>query len=922
MMNRRRLVNIYIMSFLTLLLIVVACYTILVKNMDRNLQQGDVISTTASQRNLSQELLHLSLDFVYDKAAFSNQDKFPQLLLDLEENHKKLTKHAALQIDVDPIKDSLLLQAGTQISLFKTVINSLVADSLHRKEHLGKLADIQIVFSNSINRLVARLASSSDQNAIYSKKLVTIIIFAILILLMVEVLFVYRPVVNQMGQNEALLLKQNEQLNTLNTELIHTKYFLESTNELASVGGWQLDVATQKLTWTNETKIIHDLPLSYEPQLTTAINFYKEGEHRERIITAVKLAMETGKPYQVEAILVTSGGKEKWVRSKGEVEMQNGVVVRLYGSIQDIQEQKMQAIRLEESVMKYRSLVENSSYAVLLINDKQDIVEANLTAGKIFNYTLDELKMLNLPKILNEESKQSIDRHLSKITANEGLPIEILARKKEGQLFDAELLFNRFVDQHGALMTLLSIRDLTDYKHLQQKIRQTENSLEGILENAPIPIFMKTIEGKYTLINRAFEVVFNVKEAEVLGKREEDFLPEESVEYCMYSDRMVINSGMPQESEETIKRNGNLLILQVTKFLVRDYNGQPMAICGIVRDITASKLAQQKMEESVVKLRKLTDKVKIGIFEFKMQVSGEYGFEFLSKGFEDLCPAAFDDFKDCSTQKIFSLVYTEDLPVLMESIELSRQTLNDWQAEFRYEYRGEIRWLKGASRPEKNADGSVVWFGYLEDITQRRIELERLKLLESVVTHTNDMVVITNADAIQPQIVYVNDAFTRITGYTREEAIGRSPKLLQGPKSDRNQLAALKKAMNEWRSFTVEHINYKKSGEEFWINFTIVPIANEKGWFTHWVAIERDITELKQYIQSIEEKNQKLKEISWMQSHVVRAPLARLMGLMNVLEHYPEQDEKKIIEMVKASAQELDAIIRKIVNQSADLENT
>ncbi|WP_332911596.1 PAS domain-containing protein [Algoriphagus boritolerans] len=84
-----------------------------------------------------------------------------------------------------------------------------------------------------------------------------------------------------------------------------------------------------------------------------------------------------------------------------------------------------------------------------------------------------------------------------------------------------------------------------------------------------------------------------------------------------------------------------------------------------------------------------------------------------------------------------------------------------------------------------------------------------------------------------------------MTGYTAEEVIGKTPRILQGPKSDKDELAKLSKAMRNWEPCEITTLNYKKNGEEFWINFSVTPVADEKGWFTHWIAIERDVTDKK-----------------------------------------------------------------------------
>lgn len=122
---------------------------------------------------------------------------------------------------------------------------------------------------------------------------------------------------------------------------------------------------------------------------------------------------------------------------------------------------------------------------------------------------------------------------------------------------------------------------------------------------------------------------------------------------------------------------------------------------------------------------------------------------------------------------------------------------------------------------------------------------QRLRLLESVITHTNDAVIVTEAEPTQGiglKIVYVNEAFTRMTGYTAEEVLGRSPALLQGKDTDMNEVNRLSDAIRNWKSCEVTLLNYKKSGEPFWIQFTIIPVADSTGWYTHWIAIERDVT--------------------------------------------------------------------------------
>lgn len=124
---------------------------------------------------------------------------------------------------------------------------------------------------------------------------------------------------------------------------------------------------------------------------------------------------------------------------------------------------------------------------------------------------------------------------------------------------------------------------------------------------------------------------------------------------------------------------------------------------------------------------------------------------------------------------------------------------------------------------------------------------EHLQLLESAIKNDYDSIIITELDLEKPgpRIVYVNDGFCKMTGYSKEEVIGKTPRILQGPKTDRETLDLLKKRLREGRSFFGQTINYRKDGSEFVNQWDIHPLTNKDGEITHWVSYQHDITERK-----------------------------------------------------------------------------
>ncbi|AOF87655.1 sensory box protein [Hydrogenophaga sp. RAC07] len=123
---------------------------------------------------------------------------------------------------------------------------------------------------------------------------------------------------------------------------------LRRVGQLASIGGWRLELSTGKLYWDEQTRRIHEMPTDFVPNLATAINFYVP-EHRDMISSAVQHAVETGEGWDLELRLANPTGRDIWVRSLGEVEYVNGQVACLVGAFQDITERQQAAQALQDA---------------------------------------------------------------------------------------------------------------------------------------------------------------------------------------------------------------------------------------------------------------------------------------------------------------------------------------------------------------------------------------------------------------------------------------------------------------------------------------------------------------------------------------------------------------------------------------------
>lgn len=276
----------------------------------------------------------------------------------------------------------------------------------------------------------------------------------------------------------------------------------------------------------------------------------------------------------------------------------------------------------------------------------------------------------------------------------------------------------------------------------------------------------------------------------------------------------------------------------------------------------------------------------------------------------------------------FDRIHPEDsLKMSVKLYSFLEQKTERWQDEYRFKCAdGSYKYVFDRGFLLFDNEGKAVrMIGAIQDITKQKEEEQRLKLLETVITQTKDAVVITDTDTSEhpiPNIIFVNEAFTKMTGYKPKEVIGKSPIMFAGPKTDMKELEKLSNAIQKYKECFVETISYKKNGSEYWVNFSMIPVTNKDGEHTHWISIQRDVTkekeqqsEREQLIRELTQNNKDLKQFSYITSHNFRAPLSNLTGLLNLLDDVPVENEElqEILNGFRRSTQLLNETIDDLV---------
>jgi diguanylate cyclase (GGDEF)-like protein/PAS domain S-box-containing protein len=525
--------------------------------------------------------------------------------------------------------------------------------------------------------------------------------------------------------------------------------------------------------------------------------------------------------------------------------------------------QRLEGLVAEEST-KFRALVEQSLVGIYIIQD--DVFRyGNPGLVKMFGYDSQDEIVDTIPvyRFIREEDRSLVDENIRKRIRGEveSMRYSFTALKRDGteMIVDA---YGRRIEYQGRPAIIGTLVDITEMRRSKEelhrlveekssRLQQSEELLRTLIEAIPDAIEFKDGDGRWLESNSAARAAFGLN-VETASRRTDVELAEiadpsyrSALLRCYETDQQAWEVGKTSRVEEVMQiPEVGKMTFDVIKVPLFHGDGSRKGLVIVGRDVTELKRAEDALRSSVENYSGLVQRIPVGVYKLRMRADGTSGFDYVSPRWcEQL------DVSEAEVMRGEPVARARILPEEIERFarlnEEARQDMCRFEWEGRIRRRsGELRWLHIESQPTLLENGDILWDGIQYDITDRRMAEDTLRVTASVFDNSQEAIVITDANNC---IIDANPAFTIITGYYRDEVLGKDPKFLSSGRQDAAFYASMWGALRARKAWRGEIWNRRKNGEVYAELLSISAICDPAGNVQRHVAVFSDITYFKEH---------------------------------------------------------------------------
>ena len=606
-----------------------------------------------------------------------------------------------------------------------------------------------------------------------------------------------------------------------------------------------------------------------------------------------------------------------------------GEVIFIIHSIIDKTTERLKEIALEDAELKTAFHFENNPYPMIIWDFATlKIIHANKKAVEKYGYTKEEFLQLDITQIRPEEDIKLIKEATQDVEHYGSIHHKVWRhQKKNGDIMFIEV--NAHLTQmNERTVSITHFQDVTEKLIAEQELKDSEQKYSALFVSAADAIFVANAEtGVLTDANeQACQLIGKTKE-EIVGMHQTLLHPSEQLDFIAQQFKHFTSVDVYKTLETTVvHKDGHhipVLISSGNNFSI----GDKRFIASYFRDLTKSKKDESNLEKSTRLLKKAEEIAMIG----HVEINEETEERLWSEGFNKIL--GIDEVNELhSLGDFLERVIPEDRQSHIEWLKtLSKGDAESVTNEVRIKRVNDgqerILCISGIKLKTEHGQPEKL-FGVINDITERKqLELELRNSHAQLKKLTQEIPLgIIQLDSMgyeNPIVKFVSKGIESIHKELTPEVVMNNADLLFDKIYDEDLELVVKSSYQSRANLTDVDIEFRSHdiGEVLkWIRLVYHPERNKDGSCSQYGYFQ-DITKEKMMLNALKKQNMELREIAWIQSHILRAPLAKLMGLADLLRSGSAKDKEDFfLEHIHLTCHELDAVIRDIVSKANKIE--
>jgi PAS domain S-box-containing protein len=528
----------------------------------------------------------------------------------------------------------------------------------------------------------------------------------------------------------------------------------------------------------------------------------------------------------------------------------------------DLSERKRLEKKLSESESRFRTAFEYSALGMAIVDVNGHYVDVNESLCKILGYTKEELTRMTFRHLTYWEDNAQDAKLMAQLVNGS---LDQLHRHKRyvhksGSIILASLRTSAIRDANGNLMYLIvQVEDETEKDKLEKIVSNERQRFALMFTEAPVS--MAILKGPTHIFDKANQLYLKLSgRPNVVGRTVREVFPEAEGQGIFEIMDRVYKSGKTYSATELLVRldvigDGTLkdIFLDFMFQPYRNKDGQVEGIFFFAVDITEQVIARKRIEESEARYRQIVEVAHEGIWlldESNVTV-------FVNQKMAEIIGTSVSDILG---RDLWSFVHQDMKPAAEQLMKRHRSVMsNNTELRFISNSKKEI-WANLNTNSIFDEFGSYKGcLAMVTDVTERKRVEDELVRLSLIARTTVNAVYITNA---KREIEWVNESFTRITGFTFDEVAGKTDLILYGELTDNVTKSMIKKAVRNAAPFECEVVKYSKAGKPFWVQAQGQPILTEAGKLSHYFVLETDITEHKTAYQKLQDTEKEIRSFA------------------------------------------------------------